>query len=201
MGYYTRVLTTSLDPVPIAALERALTEAGVDARIEIEQGDTDRWEEFVLVEPDGAEIAAFERNVVEEGSLGEEEIEEFLNEVEDGEPESAVEWLQQYLPKVRCIYAVEHLNASFEPDGFEALAAVREAIWQHAGGIIQADNEGFTNEDGFQITWDFEDDAEGEWWMGVLQRGQWVHFKMDLANPEHRKEFMAGRIPSGVELA
>jgi hypothetical protein len=66
--------------------------------------------------------------------------------------------------------------------------------------IVQADGEGFTNEDGYHIIWDFSDQVTGPWWMAVLVNGRWVPFKMDLANRGHREAFLAGRVPAGVEF-
>jgi len=55
--------------------------------------------------------------------------------------------------------------------------------------------EGFTNEDGYQIVWQFSDSVSGPWNMGVLQDGIWHHFEMDLGDPDHRVAFLKGRVP------
>jgi len=74
-----------------------------------------------------------------------------------------------------------------------------DALREHAGGIQQADGEGFSNEDGFHILWQFSEKATGSWWMAVLdETGKWVTYPMDLGNEKHRKAFKEGRIPPGV---
>jgi hypothetical protein len=85
-------------------------------------------------------------------------------------------------------------------DGWNAVHAIQGAIWTKSGGILQADAEGFTNEDGYHILWQFSDGAKGQWNMAVLDQGNWVAFKMNLGDPGQRKAFLEGRVPKGVRL-
>jgi len=202
MGYYTRVLTTTDDFVNIDVLTHALKECGSNAVIQREDapGASD-WEQLILKKPDGPEIAMIERSVVRAGSLGEAEIQEFEDELDEMLPKSGAEWLRTFFPRVRCVYSFQHLSGSHSDEGFKALSAVRESIWQVAPAIIQADGEGFTDEDAYQITWGFSEKVTGDWWMGLFKDGKSVHFQMDLGNAAHRKAFMNGTIPAGVKLA
>jgi hypothetical protein len=77
---------------------------------------------------------------------------------------------------------------------------VKDSIHAQVGGIIQADHEGFTEERGFQILWQFSDSVTGPWWMAVLRDGKWIRFQMDLGNRKHRKAFLAGKVPDGVTM-
>jgi hypothetical protein len=76
--------------------------------------------------------------------------------------------------------------------------AVRGAIQESAGGIVQADGEGFSNEEGFHVLWQFSDGVKGPWWMAVLRDGEWITFQMQLGNRKHREAFLRGEIPAGV---
>jgi RNA polymerase sigma factor (sigma-70 family) len=62
-------------------------------------------------------------------------------------------------------------------------------------------DQGFSNEDGYHILWQFSDSVDGEWWMGVLQDGRWQHFQMDLGNRKQRESFFQGQIPDGTKPA
>jgi hypothetical protein len=117
------------------------------------------------------------------------------------EPISAADWLRAYFPIVRTIYAFQVLNTIYSGNGWEVLGAAKNTIWAGAGGVIQADGEGFSNEEGYHILWQFSDDVSGDWWMAVLEDGDWVPFQMDLGDPAHRSAFKAGRVPDGVQLA
>lgn len=201
MGYYTRVLTTEEKCIPVSEIRKALTKANLAARVEVEEGSEGDWEQIVLMHPDGTEIAAIERNPVTEGSLGSEELEEFNDELDDAKPESSANWLRSYFPKVKCIYAFQHLSGTETENGFEILSAAKNVLWATAPAILQADYEGFSNEDGYHILWQFSDDVDGTWWMGLLKNGSWIHFEMDLGSDGHRAAFLSGEVPKGVRLA
>jgi hypothetical protein len=161
----------------------------------------DLWSHLVLAHENGDEIAIIERHLVAPGSLGQEELDELGIEVTDCLPSSAAEWLTDYFPRVRCVYAFELLAGLDHDDGWKALTAVKNRIWAFAPAIIQAVSEGFSNEQGYHILWQFRDSVDGMWWMGVLRNGSWTHFEMDLANRMHRKAFLQGEVPDGVKIA
>lgn len=129
------------------------------------------------------------------------EVAEFLESVADAKPASAARWLQEYLPGVRCIYAFQVLNGTKSEEDWSALHAVRTAVQESVGGIMQADGEGFSNEEGCHILWQFHDDVKGPWWMAILQRGEWITFEMELGNRQHREAFLRGEMPPGVTAA
>ncbi len=168
----------------------------------IGDGEDSSWSSLVLSHADGTEIAAVERYVVEAGSggsLGGHEVSEFLEEVAECRPASGAAWLTRFLPSVSCLYACQHLFGTERDRGDEALRAVEHSIWGLGDAILQADGEGFTNEDGFHILWQFSDDVSGMWWMAVLQDGDWLEFEMDLGDLTHREYFLAGRVPPGAK--
>jgi hypothetical protein len=109
--------------------------------------------------------------------------------------------LQSYLQIVRTIYSLQVLSGASPENGWDILGAVKTAIWHIGGDIFQADGEGFSNEDGYHIVWQFSDRVAGNWWMAVLKDGQWVSFEMDLGDSAHRAAFCAGLVPAGARLS
>ena len=201
MGYYTRVLSRRADCPALDELRAALGSRRQDLALESDDEHGPEWTNLVLRHEDGLEIAAIERNVVGEGLLGGEEIAEFLEAVADDKPASAASWLATYLPAVKVIYAFQHLSGTEQRQGEEGLAIVRESIWARGDAILQADGEGFSNEDGYHILWQFSDEVSGPWWMAVLQDGHWERFRMELGDRAQREAFFAGRIPPGAKTA
>jgi hypothetical protein len=159
------------------------------------------WSELEVASASGETIFLIERSEVHEGSLAQDELLEFAEEASECEPVSAADWLRVYLPTARTVYAFQILDAIYSGNGWEVFGAAKNTIWVYAGGVVQADGEGFSNEDGYHILWQFSDDVTGDWWMAVLRDGDWTAFQMDLGNPAHRSAFRAGRIPDGVRLA
>ena len=133
--------------------------------------------------------------------MGSEELVEFIEEIRMCKPESGAAWLESFLKDVRTIYAFQHLPGTDRGGGAQSLRVVAEAIWARGDAVIQADGEGFTNEDGYHILWQFSDRVTGPWWMAVLQNGRWSPFQMDLGNRDHRQAFVEGRVPDGVRTA
>lgn len=197
MGYYLRVLGKNKEPISFATLQ----EVAHPAVLDLQKNDGEEWEQLILRHPSGKEIALIERNLVTEGSLGEEELQEFTSEVLEYKPASAAKWLHQYLPTVRVIYAFQILSGTEVEDGWGAVHSLQNSIWHSADGILQSDGEGFTNEDGYTILWQFSDTVSGPWYVAVLTGdSQWSKFQMSLGNKAHRKAFWQGQVPAGVKV-
>lgn len=198
MAYYTRVLSKDEGFPSIEELVEVLRAAHPDYRLTLESGEEDEWESLLLSSVDEVEVAVLERNPVFDGSVGQDEVADFLEELQDCKPESGAEWLSEYLSEVKTVYAFQHLQGAEMVDGGNALHALRSALWERGDAIIQADGEGFTNEEGFHIVWQFSDDVSGPWNMGIWKDDLWHHFKMDLGDPDHRAAFLAGEVPEDI---
>lgn len=198
MGYYTRVLSKDEEFPPFEELAEFIRAEHPEYKLVIEDEGEQGWETVLLAENDGVEVAVIERNSVSDGSTGQDEIADFIEETRDCKPESGVEWLEEYLRSVKTIYAFQHLQGAETEEGGAALHALRSALWERGDAIIQADSEGFTNEDGYHIVWQFSDSVSGPWKMAILQDGLWHHFTMDLGDPDHRAAFLEGEVPDDL---
>ena len=167
-------------------------------KLTIEEGSEEEWETLLLSSEDDVEVALIERNPVSAGSIGQDAVAEFIEDLQDCKPESGVQWLAEYLAEVKTIYAFQHLQGAETVEGGNALHALRSALWERGEAVIQADNEGFTNEEGYHIVWQFSDSVSGPWNMGILQDGVWYHFTMDLGDSDHRSAFCNGEVPSDL---
>jgi hypothetical protein len=198
LGYYTRVLSKQEEFPSFDELAQLIRDAHPGFKLTTESGEDEEWETLLLSGNDEVEVAVLERNPVYDGSRGQDEIADFLEEIQDCKPESGVAWLAEYLSEVKTIYAFQHLQGADTEDGGNALHALRAALWERGDAIIQADGEGFTNEEGFHIVWQFSDSVSGPWNMGIYKDDLWHQFKMDLGDPEHRAAFLAGEVPEDI---
>jgi hypothetical protein len=198
VAHYTRVLSKDGQFPPFEELAQLIRSGHPDYKLTIESGDEEDWESLLLASDDEVEVAVIERNPVYDGSTGQDEIADFLEDIQDCKPESAATWLTEYLGEVKTVYAFQHLQGAEMEDGGNALHALRSALWERGDAIIQADNEGFTNEEGFHILWQFSDSVSGPWNMGVYKDDLWHHFKMDLGDPDHRAAFLEGEVPEDL---
>lgn len=197
MGYYIRILGTQDPDIHLDELLDNLKADGLTAKLAFAEGDTpDKWTILEVANDGGDALAQIERNPVVDGELGQEELDEFREMVEDCKPSSAADWLKDYFDKVKVIYAFQMLNAAFEGDNYEIVNSIRTKIWNRTGGIFQADGEGFSNEEGYHILWQFSDNVTGDWSCAVLNAsGDWDKFIMDLGDKTQQKEFQDGKIP------
>lgn len=200
MAYYTRVLSKDEEFPAFEELAELISTEHPDYKLTIEEGSEEGWETLLLSSTDDVEVALLERMPVVDGSLGQDAIADFIEDLRDCKPESGVQWLEDYLAEVKTIYAFQHLQGAEMVDGGNALHALRSALWERGDAIIQADGEGFTNEDGYHIVWQFSDSVSGPWNMGVLQESTWLHFTMDLGDPDHRAAFLEGEVPDDLSV-
>jgi len=200
MAYYTRVLSKDEEFPSLEGLADLLQANHPGYKLTLEEGDEQEWETLLLSSDDEVEVALLERNPVFDGSAGQDEVADFLEDLQDCKPESGVEWLEGYLAEVKTVYAFQHLQGAELVDGGNALHALRSFLWERGDAIVQADGEGFTNEEGFHIVWQFSDSVSGPWNMGVLQDGVWHHFTMDLGDPDHREAFQNGEVPPDLSV-
>jgi hypothetical protein len=198
VAYYTRVLSKDEEFPLFEELAQLIRAGHPDYKLTIESGEDEEWETLLLSGEDDVEVAVIERNPVFDGSTGQDEIADFLEELQDCKPESGAQWLAEYLAEVRMIYGFQHLQGAETEEGSNALHALRSALWDRGDAIIQADGEGFTNEDGYHIIWQFSDSVSGPWNMGIFQDDAWHHFKMDLGDPDHRDAFLNGEVPDDI---
>ena len=195
MGYYTRVLSKYEDFPSFEELTQVVQGDHPSFKLSIEEGTEDAWESLLLSGDGEVEVAVLERFPVSDGSIGQDEIAEFIEDTQDCKPESGVEWLHAFLDEVKTVYSFQHLVGSETEEGLAALHALRTFLWQRGESIIQADMEGFTNEEGYHIVWQFSDSVSGAWNMAVLQDGTWHQFQMDLGDPDQREAFFRGEVP------
>ena len=198
MPYFIRVFSPSTTKVSQQEIVSAVRDLAASISAD---GKNESWPDLLVATANGNEVCVIERNEVSEGSLAEEELAEFRVEIAGCYPVSAVDWLGSYFESVRQIYAFQVLSGVEKENGWDILSAIIEKVKGVAGGIVQADREGFSNEDGDQILWQFPDDVVGEWSMAILKDSRWKQFDMDLGNFDHRKAFQAGEVPPGLSTS
>ena len=81
-----------------------------------------------------------------ETTLVSEEIEEFLEFLEDAPDNRSRRQVEQHLRDTRFIVAAQ-LAGDTDDDGYDALANLLRYFVDHNGGLIQADGEGFYDGD------------------------------------------------------
>jgi len=195
------LLTPSVEIVPASELAARLAAKVGAAKLCIEAGKDVRWDELLLTHGDWRGIARVERLEVADDTPGARALTAMAASLAGARPAAGAEWVWGYMARVRTIYAFRVLPGAHEGDGWDVVAAVRNALWSRLDGILQADDKGLTNESGCQVVWQSPADAPGSSWMAVLEEGAWVPFEMALDDPAQREHFLRGEVPPGARLA
>jgi hypothetical protein len=200
MPYFIRVLGSQDPNIHISEFVDQLEQDGLSAKFKFDQNEQpDNWTMLDVFNENDEALAQIERNPVIEGELGQDELNEFREFIQGFQPASAVQWLTNYFDTVKVIYAFQLLNAAFDNNNFEIIGSIKTKIWNWTKGILQADNEGFSNENGYHILWQFSDDVTGEWSCAVINSsGKWDNFIMELGDTTQRKEFQNGEVPKNA---
>ncbi len=196
MGYYIRVLGLQDIDIHLDELSAALKTAGLRAELQLgESCEPRKWSMLEVRAEHGAKLAEIERNRVVPGKLAQQELDEFREIIRAHQPLSAVQWLDKYLGRITVVYAFRVLDAALLEYNFEIVSTLKTGIWGRTGGLLQNDLEGFSNDNGDHILWQFPDDITGDKYCAVLENGVWVRFRMDLGDPFQRMAFWAGEVP------
>ena len=211
MAYYIRILGVRDEGIPLEELSAALSAAKLVGKLTMRQkegaaaggqgagisaGSAAHWTVMDVTNADGEPVTEIERNPVVAGEFGQQELDEFRKLIQGEEPASAVQWLSDYFNQVTVIYAFRITETTLKDDNYEIVIALKAAIWDKVGGLMQTDGEGCTNDQGYHILWQFPDTASGDRYCAVLdEKGEWQRFRMDLGDHFQRMAFRAGEVP------
>lgn len=197
MAQHIRVLSESDQIASLEELRKVLPDG---FGVVVEDGDEQNWRQLLLRHREGAEVALIERDLVQPGEPGELEIGELMQEIEDARSQRTVEWLKHYLSHVKTVYSMQPLSGAAMNEGWSALYRAQAYFWKKFGGILQADNEGFTNREGQHVLWQFHGPQMGEIEAAVMNdAGEWTSFTMDMGDPEQVGAFRRGKVPRGAK--
>jgi hypothetical protein len=195
MSYFIRVLGKKNPDITLDDLYSELKKRNLKANLEItEDKKPESWDLLKVTRGRGLMLTQIERNAKGD-VLFEDEIEEFKAEIKDCEPKTAVPWLQSFFEATKVIYAFEIQKDAHKDNNFDVIDCIRDVIMSRTSGILQADGEGFSNDEGDHILWQFEDDEiEGELFVAVLDnKGKWQKYEIELSNPLDQKKFRNGK--------
>ncbi|MFT7168858.1 MAG: hypothetical protein ACI80K_001992 [Paracoccaceae bacterium] len=199
MAYYIRHFGLRDGKVTEKELTRAIKSAGLNGSIHVDSHENGRWNAITVNLAQQRPVAYIERCAVRSGSIGAKAIQEFQEELDELQPESAAAWVGEYLDKVQVVHAVQLLHGIEHDEAWPLLDVVQGAISDAVGGIIQADAEGFMNELGEFITCDFPDGVEGLVRAAVLDAaGDWQSFDLDLSDKAQRSAFRDGSLQAAI---
>jgi hypothetical protein len=198
MGYWMYVCSQADE---VMEFETIRDFDGEDVRVELCFGEAGaEWKQISIDHPDGTPITLLERLSGERAAGN---VAEDLENLAVAEPRCNAEWVADFLRGVKTIYLFQILSGVDVNDGWDYLRDLMHEMCEGYEGILYAEGEGFSNETGYHVTWEFSERASGEWWMALYdaRTDDWRCFQMELSNPAHREAFCSGRVPEGVKVS
>lgn len=154
MGYYVRAFCTAAETPPIGpVLEFARSRGSnvsLDPEVNVPADDDPNWTQVGVGYKAGKLPILLEVNRRGDGRDGEmvsEEIEEFIEFLEDAPKNANRRRVEEHLGKTTFVVAAQLATSDIDDDGYNALGNVLSYFVEHSGGLIQADGEGFYDGD------------------------------------------------------
>lgn len=154
MGYYVRAFCTAAAPPPIGPVLEFACALGSSVSLDPEVGvpplDDPRWSQVGIVYKAGKLPILLElsrRGDGPDGDVADEEIEEFIEFLEDFPKSTNRRRVEDHLGQTRFVVAAQLATSDIDDDGYNALGNVLSYFVEHSGGMIQADGEGFYDGD------------------------------------------------------
>ena len=148
MGYYVRAFCTQGEPPPLRPVLAFSADHGanlaLDPSVSKPTLDDGGWEQAGIVYKNHRSPILLEVNRDDSGadSLMREEIEEFMEFLEEAPNDSNRRLVETHLRKTRFIVTAQLLS-DIDEDGYAALGHILTYFVDNNGGMIQADGEGF----------------------------------------------------------
>lgn len=145
MGYYVRAFCTSGDLPPLRTILESAKQQGMSVELETEHVapdlDSPDWREAELRYKPGNQPIPVDV-IRSRDELLSDEIEEFVEFLEDAPDSAAKDKVLQHLRETKAIVATQLLG-DVDDDGYAAAGTFLNYFVEHCGGMIQADAEGF----------------------------------------------------------
>lgn len=156
MGYYVRAFCTEGAQPPMRPVLDYAADLGSALKLAPEvmgetinsNADDATWEQVAIHYKDGKQPILLEVN--RDGGdedLMREEVDEFLEFLEDLPRNASHKRVEQHLRATTFIVAAQLATEDIDDDGYNALGNVLRYFVAHNGGMIQADGEGFYDGD------------------------------------------------------
>jgi len=178
-----------------------LQTAFIDGEIESEEEEYPGcWRTLTLFLDSGEPVVEIEKFSQADDSLLDpiqDTVRMLLDEKDPVIPSTAVKWLCQFMSRVKVLYEFRPMQAINTEEGWQIFNEVWTNLRENLQGIVHLENEGFTNETGAQITWEYSTPESGDLKVATLNKNgtEWIEYTLDLANQAHCKMFMAGEVP------
>jgi hypothetical protein len=209
------------EPISVDKIANWLQTAFIDGEIESEEEEKPgSWSTLTLYLDNGEAVVEIEKLCAPDEEFVDaiqDTVRFLLDDKEPVKPASAVKWLCQFMGRVKVLYEFRPMLAVTTDEGWQIFNEVWTNLRHTLTGIVHLQDEGFTNEEGAQITWEYPENADlsqtgesgdekghmhlsesaGDLKVAVMDEdsGKWIDYTINLADPTARLMFINGKRP------
>ena len=200
MTFFIRLFSITKKRLSREVLLGAFAGTKLSKGLSIEEESTDTHNQF-LIKKNKREIAIIVELFPKFKNADQLKLKEIIEKIKYKKPFNANKWLRKYLKKTEVIYEFLPLYELEKQEDWDIITEIYQEAWVFLRGIFQIKNEGFTNESGDIILWEFPFSAAGKRVMASRSfTGRWKTFIMDLESTAQRKKFFKGKVPKNVKI-
>lgn len=190
MAYKVRLLSPSEKVIPFSEIK------SVTDHISLVSGTDQLWERIEIYGSGDTVLSTLERELVIPRSGAEATLKELEKTIQNSYPINAREWLEEYFTTVKSIFTFHLFPDRMGKHSWSGLGRVQNFLKDSLNGIIQADREGFYNEEGYYILWQMYEGASGIISAASLnETGEWVSYLLKLKDEKAVNLFKQGIAP------
>jgi hypothetical protein len=194
---YLRIITVSDREIPLIDIQKA-ARYGTVWSVDLPSSHGNYLAVGSDISQGQAVWATIERNPVGPGTLGAEEVAEFLDSLDLGGPPASARWLSDYFESVRAIYAIRIYPEVMkdDPKAFDTVYEVRTAVHRIVGGIGRWGDLGYTNEQDRLIWCPRHQHIHGITAAAMLDEmsGRWIDIEVNMEDEREFEAFQNGEI-------
>ncbi|MGE4519302.1 MAG: hypothetical protein AB7E04_07345 [Desulfobacteraceae bacterium] len=200
MDYQTRLFCRGKKTITSDILMSGLENEPLTENLELETEKTDTHNQIV-VRKNGLELIIIIELLPEKKEEDKLKLKKIIEYCETKLPAKNMKWVKKYISKADIVYEFVPVSGFDTEDGFEILTLLQTEAWVNSRGIFQYSGEGFTNESGDLVLWDYPYSITGRRIAALKDfTGRWKTFEMDLESLNQRNEFFKGKVPNNAKL-
>ncbi|MGM0418882.1 MAG: hypothetical protein ACQEQS_09185 [Thermodesulfobacteriota bacterium] len=168
--------------------------------IDFEKEVTSTHNQFIIKKK-GLEAALIIENLPAKKDEDKFKLDNIIEYACEKKPLKSAKWVKKYLKKTSVLYEFIPLADLETEEDWEIFSLLYIEAWAYLRGIFQIKNEGFTNESGDIIFWDFPYDATGSRTAALRTfTGRWKTFELDIEDNSQKNKFLKGKIPEKSKI-
>ncbi|MDY0132009.1 MAG: hypothetical protein RBR53_05000 [Desulforegulaceae bacterium] len=200
MSYLTRLFCPGKKRISAQALKKGIANEPLGKLLNFEDEKTNTNNQ-IIIRKKNLELLIIIELLPQENQEDKLKLKNIIEYSKTKLPGKNMKWVKKYISKSKYIYEFIPLFDFRTEKDFEILTLIQREAWVYSRGIFQFFGEGFTNESGDLVLWDYPFSITGKRFAAIKDfTKRWKTFEMTLESLSQRKYFFKGKVPKHSKL-